>query len=590
MRDLDAHAWWRQADAARALGLVRAEGALRPLLALPRRSARGGPRRRGRGARPPRRSRVRAGAAAGPARRLAPPAGPRRRVHPRARARCRACARRPRPRPSRRSRHRRRADRLHRRRRAPPTICWPGRATPTPAVRAAALQALGSLGLDDRAYYYALRALGDADARGAGDGRARARALAPRRRRALPGPAPRRRMAGRGARRDGAADARPGGRARARGAPGGARPAPASLARQMLWERRSRPEAGARHEGVRRLAAPRVRAVRAALLLRHQHARIWCSRCWPSSSLRQHRRRWTTRELESVVRSPATPGVSVIAPAYNEEATIVESMRGAAAPQLPALRGDLRQRRLEGRHAAAGDRGLRAGRGADGGRRRAADGEGARRSTARSRTPNFVRDRQGERRQGGRAQRRHQRGALSAVLRDRRRLAARAEHALAHVVRPFLEDRPTRSRAAASSASSTAARSRRPRDRGRRCRRTRWRSSRWSSTCAPSSAAASAGVGDQRAADHLRRLRRVPPRGRGRGRRLPRRHHRRGHGAVSCACTAAAASAEQRVPRRVPAGSGVLDRGAGEPPRSLAQPAQALAARPVPGARLSPRA
>ena len=31
-----------------------------------------------------------------------------------------------------------------------------------PKVRAAALQALGSLGLDDRAYYYALRALGDA--------------------------------------------------------------------------------------------------------------------------------------------------------------------------------------------------------------------------------------------------------------------------------------------------------------------------------------------------------------------------------------------------------------------------------------------
>ena len=32
MKDLGAHAWWRQAEAARALGLVRAEGALRPLL------------------------------------------------------------------------------------------------------------------------------------------------------------------------------------------------------------------------------------------------------------------------------------------------------------------------------------------------------------------------------------------------------------------------------------------------------------------------------------------------------------------------------------------------------------------------------
>jgi hypothetical protein len=31
-KDLGAHAWWRQAQSARALGLVRAEGALRPLL------------------------------------------------------------------------------------------------------------------------------------------------------------------------------------------------------------------------------------------------------------------------------------------------------------------------------------------------------------------------------------------------------------------------------------------------------------------------------------------------------------------------------------------------------------------------------
>ena len=37
-RDLGAHAWWRQAEAARALGLVRADGALRPLLGLPRRA------------------------------------------------------------------------------------------------------------------------------------------------------------------------------------------------------------------------------------------------------------------------------------------------------------------------------------------------------------------------------------------------------------------------------------------------------------------------------------------------------------------------------------------------------------------------
>ncbi len=44
-------------------------------------------------------------------------------------------------------------------------------------------------------------------------------------------------------------------------------------------------------------------------------------------SLAQHRRRWTSRALEVVMRSPATPAISVIAPAYNEEATIEQSLR-----------------------------------------------------------------------------------------------------------------------------------------------------------------------------------------------------------------------------------------------------------------------
>ena len=43
--------------------------------------------------------------------------------------------------------------------------------------------------------------------------------------------------------------------------------------------------------------------------------------------LREHRRRWTPLSLEAVMRSPATPGISVIAPGYNEEATICESVR-----------------------------------------------------------------------------------------------------------------------------------------------------------------------------------------------------------------------------------------------------------------------
>jgi cellulose synthase/poly-beta-1,6-N-acetylglucosamine synthase-like glycosyltransferase len=51
--------------------------------------------------------------------------------------------------------------------------------------------------------------------------------------------------------------------------------------------------------------------------------------------LRQQRRRWTPLELESVLQSPATPGVSVIAPAYNEQATIVESMRSLLLLNYP---------------------------------------------------------------------------------------------------------------------------------------------------------------------------------------------------------------------------------------------------------------
>jgi HEAT repeat protein len=44
-----------------------------------------------------------------------------------------------------------------------PLVIWCG--DPRPEVRAAALEALGSIGLDDRSYYFALRALGDTDPR-----------------------------------------------------------------------------------------------------------------------------------------------------------------------------------------------------------------------------------------------------------------------------------------------------------------------------------------------------------------------------------------------------------------------------------------
>lgn len=52
-------------------------------------------------------------------------------------------------------------------------------------------------------------------------------------------------------------------------------------------------------------------------------------------SLLQHRRRWTSRALDVVMRSPATPAISVIAPAYNEEATIEQSLRSLLMLNYP---------------------------------------------------------------------------------------------------------------------------------------------------------------------------------------------------------------------------------------------------------------
>ncbi len=51
--------------------------------------------------------------------------------------------------------------------------------------------------------------------------------------------------------------------------------------------------------------------------------------------LMEHRRRWTSRALDTVLRSPATPPVSLIVPAYNEEATIAESLRGLLLLNYP---------------------------------------------------------------------------------------------------------------------------------------------------------------------------------------------------------------------------------------------------------------
>lgn len=49
----------------------------------------------------------------------------------------------------------------------------------------------------------------------------------------------------------------------------------------------------------------------------------------------RHRRKWSPRALDSLMRSAATPGVSVIAPAYNEEASVVESVRSLLQLNYP---------------------------------------------------------------------------------------------------------------------------------------------------------------------------------------------------------------------------------------------------------------
>jgi len=51
--------------------------------------------------------------------------------------------------------------------------------------------------------------------------------------------------------------------------------------------------------------------------------------------LRRHRRRWTARDLDVVVRSPATPAMSIIVPAHNEEATIGQSLRSLLLVNYP---------------------------------------------------------------------------------------------------------------------------------------------------------------------------------------------------------------------------------------------------------------
>ena len=48
-------------------------------------------------------------------------------------------------------------------------------------------------------------------------------------------------------------------------------------------------------------------------------------------------RRWTARELSAVLRSPATPAISIVVPAYNEQGSIVDSVRSLLMLNYPAF-------------------------------------------------------------------------------------------------------------------------------------------------------------------------------------------------------------------------------------------------------------
>ncbi len=233
--------------------------------------------------------------------------------------------------------------------------------------------------------------------------------------------------------------------------------------------------------------------------------------------------------LDTVIRSPATPPISLIVPAYNEEATIAESLRVAAAAELSRSSRSsssttdrrIARSRLPSRRSAWCGR-----RWPTSGRSRPQPVRGVYRSLDHPRL--VVIDKVN----GGKADAINagdQRRAAPAGLRHRRRLAARGARADAGGAAVHRGSRPRSRRRHHPHCQRVPVEDGRVIGR-RPAGRAGWRVSRSSSTCARSSAGRVAHVGDERPADHLRRLRHVPARRRGRGRRLPHRHRRRGHG------------------------------------------------------------
>jgi cellulose synthase/poly-beta-1,6-N-acetylglucosamine synthase-like glycosyltransferase len=61
---------------------------------------------------------------------------------------------------------------------------------------------------------------------------------------------------------------------------------------------------------------------------------LWFS-AFSCVALVRHRRKWTARELGAIMRSRATPGVSILVPAWNEEAGIVATVRSLLMLNYP---------------------------------------------------------------------------------------------------------------------------------------------------------------------------------------------------------------------------------------------------------------
>ena len=223
------------------------------------------------------------------------------------------------------------------------------------------------------------------------------------------------------------------------------------------------------------------------------------------------------RDYRAVAESEMSMPVSILVPAYNEDA--VDRCLAALAAHLAVRRvRDRRdQRRLDRRDDGGADRSLRPRQG----RPRAAlehlDAAGPRRLREPARAAHR-RHRQGQRRQGRRAQRRHQPRRLPALLRDRRRHDARRRRALAprlgvpgragdgrgrrhrpHRQRLGVRGRSSRHGAHAAKPARQPADHRVPAGLSRRSHRL---------------------VEERHAADHLRRLRALPARRLRRGRRL----------------------------------------------------------------------